>query len=311
MSTTTTPTIETAPPGPTASGGPRWANRLALFITLLLVLGPLGFFGTRLEIAAWYAAAGQDAAWDKQPELAIEHFTTALSWAPSQPDYLVLRSKQYLEQNNVEAALADAKLAYQVAPQRMSVCEAYSTALLRADRGDEVVKMWQTLLQEAEQSETAQLSMYWNSLAYFQALANQDLDQALVYINKALESNPSQAALLDTRGFVYFRQGKLKEALQDLNASIALLQQTRVLSERDIRDRAIDDRHRDQELHAYRRNLAVIYYHRLLVLEALARELDGQTQEDAAVTRMAYELQAIRDRETVRSLGFTPHESLF
>ena len=292
-------------------GGPRWANRLALLITLLLVLGPLCFFGTQLEIAAWYAAAGQDAAWDKQPSKAIEQYTTALSWAPNQPDYLVLRSEQYLLQDDLAAALADAKLAYQVAPERMSTCEAYSTALVRAGQRDEAVKLWQTLLQEAEQSESARLPIYWNSLAYFQALANQDLDQALVYINKALERFPAQPGMLDTRGFVYFRQGKQNEALVDLNASIASLQQTRAQDERDIGDRAIDTRHQEQLLHDYRRNLAVIYYHRSLVLDALARELSDKTQADASITRMSHELQAVRDRETVRSLGFMPDESLF
>lgn len=298
-------------PGTNTTGGPRWANRLALLITVLLVLGPLGFFGTRLEIAAWYAAAGQNAAWDGQPAQAIEQYTTALSWAPHEPSYLVRRSKQYLLQDNLEAAVADAKLAYQLAPERLSVCEAYSTALLRAGHGKEVVELWQTLLKAAEQSDTASLAMYWNSLAYFQALANQDLDQALEYINKALETNAAQAALLDTRGFVYYRQGKLKEALDDLNASIALLQQTRALSERELRDRALDARHQEQLLRAYRRDLAVIYYHRSLIFDALARELDGQTQAEKPITRMAYELQAIRDRETVRSLGFMPDESLF
>ena len=280
MSTTTTTTMRPLPPAPNAMGGPRWANRLALLITLLLVLGPLCFFGTRLEIAAWYAAAGQDAAWDKQPSNAIEQFTTALSWAPNQPDYLVLRSEQYLLQDNIEAALADAKLAYQVAPERISVSEAYSTALVRAGHADEAVKIWQTLLQEAEQAESSQLPTHWNSLAYFQALANQDLDQALVFINKALDRYPPpddkadvreadqvnqrRLGMLDTRGFIYYRQGKLKEALDDLNASIALGQQRWAQDDRDTRDLAIDSRHQEQLTRAYRRNLAVIYYHRSL-----------------------------------------------
>ncbi len=311
MSTTTTTTMRPLPSAPNAMGGPRWANRLALFITLLLVLGPLCFFGTRLEIAAWYAAAGQDAAWDKQPAKAIEKYTAALSWAPNQPDYLVLRSEQYLLQDNIEAALADAKLAYQSAPDRMTVCDAYSKALVHAGKGGEAVKIWKEKLQEAEQAESAALPNYWNSVAYFQALANQDLDEALVLINKALERFPTEGGLLDTRGYIHFRQGKLNEALVDMNAAVLLLQQAQAQQERDIRDRAIDERHQEYLLHAYRHNLAVIYYHRSLVLDALAKETEAKAQADASITRMSYELQAIRDRETVRSLGFRPSESLF
>lgn len=54
-----------------------------------------------------------------------------------------------------------------------------------------------------------------NNYAMRLALANTDLPKAEKLINEVLESKPSQAPYLDTKGLVLFKQGKFKEALAE------------------------------------------------------------------------------------------------
>lgn len=66
-------------------------------------------------------------------------------------------------------------------------------------------------------------SLALNSLSYVYAQQGQNLDDALVLIQKALEFEPSNGAYLDTRGWIYFKKGDLEKAIKYLeNASVML-----------------------------------------------------------------------------------------
>lgn len=53
----------------------------------------------------------------------------------------------------------------------------------------------------------------WNALGYVLANNNLRLGEAETYIKKALKINPNSANILDSLGWVYYRQGKLRAAL--------------------------------------------------------------------------------------------------
>jgi tetratricopeptide (TPR) repeat protein len=55
-----------------------------------------------------------------------------------------------------------------------------------------------------------------NYLAYMWSEAGIKLDKALIYINRALVLTPNNPAYIDTRGWIYFKQNKLKKALAEL-----------------------------------------------------------------------------------------------
>ncbi|MFY0701735.1 MAG: tetratricopeptide repeat protein [Bermanella sp.] len=61
-----------------------------------------------------------------------------------------------------------------------------------------------------------------NALGYTLADRTSRLDEALVLIEKALQLAPKDPAILDSLGWVYFRMGKLKQALTLLEQAFAL-----------------------------------------------------------------------------------------
>lgn len=62
-----------------------------------------------------------------------------------------------------------------------------------------------------------------NYIAYMRAERGEDLDRGLLLINEALDALPDNAAFLDTRGWIYFMQGKYSEARDDIERAISIL----------------------------------------------------------------------------------------
>ena len=61
-----------------------------------------------------------------------------------------------------------------------------------------------------------------NALGYSLADRNQRLDEAHDLITRALNLNPDDAFIMDSMGWVLYRQGKLDEALQTLERAYSL-----------------------------------------------------------------------------------------
>ncbi len=59
-----------------------------------------------------------------------------------------------------------------------------------------------------------------NSLAFILADSNMKLDIALSYSKKAVSQNPENPAYLDTLGWVYYRMGKMDEAVKILTKAV-------------------------------------------------------------------------------------------
>jgi tetratricopeptide (TPR) repeat protein len=63
-----------------------------------------------------------------------------------------------------------------------------------------------------------------NALGYTLADRNERLDEAFAYISRALKLQPDSAAILDSMGWVLYRQGDLAEAIEYLQRALALAQ---------------------------------------------------------------------------------------
>lgn len=61
-----------------------------------------------------------------------------------------------------------------------------------------------------------------NNFAYRLANAGTDLELALSLVNQAIEKSPQQFNYYDTRGWIYFNQGKYEDALTDFNKAFEL-----------------------------------------------------------------------------------------
>jgi len=60
-----------------------------------------------------------------------------------------------------------------------------------------------------------------NARCWYLGLRNTALDTALADCNKAIELDSDPAMYMDSRALVYFRSGRLKEAMADYEAALA------------------------------------------------------------------------------------------
>jgi tetratricopeptide (TPR) repeat protein len=68
-----------------------------------------------------------------------------------------------------------------------------------------------------------------NNLGYFYAERSVQLDRAVSLIQEALKERPNEAAIVDSLGWAYYRQGRLQEALRLLERAYRLAPDPQVL----------------------------------------------------------------------------------
>jgi tetratricopeptide (TPR) repeat protein len=111
--------------------------------------------------------------------------------------------------------LLDAGLAQY--PDSLDLRMARVFAYERAGRGDAAIRELRQLLAERPGDATVQ-----NALGYALADRNKDLDEAASLISASLAQMPDSAAVLDSMGWVLFRQGKVRDALPYLERAAQL-----------------------------------------------------------------------------------------
>jgi tetratricopeptide (TPR) repeat protein len=116
-------------------------------------------------------------------------------------------------------------------------------------------------------------------------------------VELAIEHLQATSSMLDTRGYLHYQLGDLPAAAIDLQQALEMIETVRELFPeylRTVRYRVADMRPFELSRLDLDHILAVMYYHRLLILEA-------QGQTDAAE----------QDRSRIHELGFEPNEQLF
>ena len=119
------------------------------------------------------------------------------------------RSFEVLAQDQGNTNLLNGFFYYQYA----SLCE-------RTGRLEEAEKLFFKTIEQNDPEMTAAAQNY---VAYMWAERGEKLDQALPLIEKALTLKPDNAAFMDTRGWIYYMQGRYEEALDQLNAASKIL----------------------------------------------------------------------------------------
>ena len=87
----------------------------------------------------------------------------------------------------------------------------YGAACERAGLYDRAEELFTDCIKEYPESHQV-----LNYLAYMWAERGTRLNEALVYVNRALEQDPDNGAYLDTLGWIYYRQGNYNEALKKI-----------------------------------------------------------------------------------------------
>jgi tetratricopeptide (TPR) repeat protein len=278
-------------------------NRIAILITLSLVLLPLGYFRGRHEMAAWQGAMAQKESWNGHDPGALEHWNRALEWEPANVDFLRLRAETHVQLGQIDDALDDAKRAFELSPGNDAVLNFYTLSLARAGQHAEAIKLLDDRLKALDSNDVDSLLHFRNGVAYHLALGDRDLDRALKLVNLALVRFPNSADMLDTRGYINLKRGELEWALEDADKAILI---TRAgLGEEDAAQRlaAMDEQDLARRVKASRQVLAVLLYHRSLIHAARAEKAK---EED----RPIFEASAALDRAEIRKLGFVADERL-
>jgi tetratricopeptide (TPR) repeat protein len=157
--------------------------------------------------------------------------------------------------------------------------------LQKAGQFKKAVQDWKELEKLSERNGNPSRSTALNGLAYAQALAQQDLDDALMNVNKALALSPDNPAILDTRGYLLYLTKEYEAALVDMNGAVNGLAPLAARLKPDDKQSHWERILRSSvsarvELENYElnfdRTIAVLHYHRALILLALGREKDAE-----------------------------------
>ena len=160
-----------------------------------------------------------------QIEAAIATLSSAIESRKDAPDLYSLLSSLYEEKKELLKAEETLKMGLQVSP---SVMLHFSLGVLyeKTDRFPQSIKEMETVLQLDSNNAEA-----LNFIGYSYADRGLKLTEAENLIRKALALKPGNAYMLDSLGWVCFRQKKLVEAIQYLKEAAAGLPQDPTIAE--------------------------------------------------------------------------------
>lgn len=119
----------------------------------------------------------------------------------------------------------------------------YASACERNGELDRAIRIFERLLADPPPEQDREgYKAYIDALnyhAYMHAERGVDLDRALTNINKALSVRPDSPAFIDTRGWIYFMQGKYELAREEIERALKLLPNDPTINEHmgDIEDK--------------------------------------------------------------------------
>ena len=236
------------------------------------------------EIALWHLIAAQEDRAAGQKNEAYDHLQDAAGWSPKNAGLLLQRAAWRLEDGQIEAALTDANAANELAPDNYTALLVRAQILQQLDRHAEAIQDWKTIDRLSQTRGIPDRATALNGLAYARAVGKLDLGDALKNVNQALELAPQEPAILDTRGYLLHLQGQSEQALPDMDAAVKGMeadlprQKSPPAASRSVLSADIDL----DGLNNPEQGVAVVRYHRALVLKALGREKDAQADLDRA-----------------------------
>ena len=214
----------------------------------------------------------------RQPLLAQRQVDQAVFWGGDHPPIRWKCAQMRLETGDAKGCVRDCKklLELQKADREIE----FETHLLLAN-ANQRLRNWPAAIESAtrlielrpEESEP------WNVRAYMRALSNVDLEAGLTDIESALRvhrdqrgmaNDRTEAFYLDTRGYLFFRLGRIDEALQDLETALQIVETARDQFRFAGDQFGWGSRNRWEIAHL-EESLAVMYHHRGEIFAAMAK----------------------------------------
>lgn len=231
------------------------------------------------EVALWYLIAAQEDRAAGKSDKAYDHLHDAMRWSPKNAGMLLQRAAWRLEDGQAEAALTDAHAAVELAPDTYTALLVRAQILQQLDRHAEAIQDWKAIDRLSQTHGIPSRAQSLNGLAYARAVGKLDLDEARKNVAQALELAPGEPAILDTRGYLWHLQGDNEKALPDMDVAVTGMEDelTRIKSRPAERQRSMLSADVDLDgINRPEQGVAVVRYHRALVLKALGREKDAQ-----------------------------------
>lgn len=267
---------------PEASAAPaesppvRRRPRGLILIVVALVLGPVIYREYPREMARWRVAAALNARSADENEKARKLLDEAFAWDPENRQARLQQARWQVQDEQLDEALATYDQLVEESPADTALMAERADAYLRAGKPETGIEVWKELEKQVAHASTAERALVLNGLAYFRAVGNIELDEALEDIELAIKLIGEDAAKLDTRGYVHYRRGDYQAALADLDPAV----------------KDVEQKFTQGALDAH--TVAVIHYHRGLVHQALEDKVAAEA-----------------DFDRVRSLGFEPNDRLY
>jgi len=139
------------------------------------------------------------------------------------PDVVAMRAGLASAQGDARRAIEILGAGLERYPDSMDLRMARVFAYEKAGRVDDAIRDLRRLLEERPGDSIVQ-----NALGYTLADRNRQLAEAATLIDAALAQTPDSAAVLDSKGWVLYRQGRLEEAIKYLERAAALDDQAEI-----------------------------------------------------------------------------------
>jgi tetratricopeptide (TPR) repeat protein len=153
----------------------------------------------------------------QQQDLALQDFDAAVRISPD--NYRARLARAELQLPELHAGVKpDLDAVDRLAPQADNL--RFRLADLYVEMGLYPQAVQQITLWISYHSEDVLLSSALNRRCWFRTEANQDLDEALQDCTRALHLDAGNRVILDNRGFVYLRLGRLDDAIGDYDAAL-------------------------------------------------------------------------------------------
>ena len=271
---------------------------LAGVVVIGILVAPWFVRKTRGIMAEMYRNRAHDQMIEGDLPGALENLDRAVAWRPGDMKLLHERAQVRLANHDLDGALADANTV--LADSKKFTLGYLLRGTIHRRRGENLEAIQDAT--EAVKNSQDRDPMPLNARAYFRALANKDLNEALVDIQNALKLKGDDPAYLDTRGYVFYKLDKPAEALADFDQAIVSCEQTK--KEKDERRKAFESLGNQRfeleefqklefDLKALDENLAVMYHHR------------GETHE-----KLGNAQESKDDLEMAQKLGYDPDKGI-
>src|SRR5262245_54421518 len=210
---------------PTESRPRRWSSGRLMWLFIRVLVGPCTVMQVPLEIGRWKLAAAIQAHEAGDKERAYAQLDSAMNWVADRAALIARRAEWRLADGQREKGLAEANELLESAPDSAAALRAHGRLLQKAGQFEQAVVDWKKIDQVSQRSGKPSRATALNELAYAQALAEVELDDALKNVDESLElltpeEKYLEPAIRDTRGYILFLKGRYAEALAEMESAV-------------------------------------------------------------------------------------------